>query len=199
MTYGAIAFIQLLECPIPLSSSSSPRVTKNTVLLLLPSHDDYHECWVNKYRSFVDPAFVIIIIGREREQNRIFCDRGQRTDRGGIGHSSKLMPTYITKGYIWNASTKYANLYHPLSLCRLASPMCTVDLMKYANLHHPGIYLNYLNRVCQLVSPMCTIDLMKYANLHHPGIYLNCLNQVCQLVSPIILMPTCITHVCPWS
>ena len=53
---------------------------KNTGLLSLPSHDDYHECWVNKYRSFVDPAFVIIIMGREREQNRIFCD-GE--DRGG--------------------------------------------------------------------------------------------------------------------
>ena len=26
-------------------------VTKNTGLLSLPSHDDYHECWVNKYRS----------------------------------------------------------------------------------------------------------------------------------------------------
>merc|ERR1712020_786090 len=53
---------------------------KNTGLLSLGSHDDYHECWVNKYRSFVDPAFVIIIMGREREQNRIFCDtdRGQR-------------------------------------------------------------------------------------------------------------------------
>ena len=68
---------------------------KNTGLLSLPSHDDYHECWVNKYRSFVDPAFVIIIMGREREQNRIFCD----TDRGGggagIGHSSKLMCTKL--------------------------------------------------------------------------------------------------------
>ena len=60
---------------------------KNTGLLSLPSHDDYHECWVNKYRSFVDPAFVIIIMGREREQNRIFCDGEER--RGGIGHSSK--------------------------------------------------------------------------------------------------------------
>merc|ERR1712077_179102 len=58
---------------------------KNTGLLSLPSHDDYHECWVNKYRSFVDPAFVIIIMGREREQNRIFCDSA------GIGHSSKLI------------------------------------------------------------------------------------------------------------
>ena len=53
---------------------------KNTGLLSLPSHDDYHECWVNKYRSFVDPAFVIIIMGREREQNRIFCDRGGQTE-----------------------------------------------------------------------------------------------------------------------
>ena len=63
---------------------------KNTVLLSLPSHDDYHECWVNKYRSFVDPAFVIIIMGREREQNRIFCDTRteEEEDRGGIGHSS---------------------------------------------------------------------------------------------------------------
>merc|ERR1712212_1056841 len=40
---------------MPYSSSSSSSVllsvTKNTVLLSLPSHDDYHECWVNKYRS----------------------------------------------------------------------------------------------------------------------------------------------------
>ena len=45
--------IHLLECPIPpLSSSSSVlSVTKNTDLLSLPSDDDYHECWVNKYRS----------------------------------------------------------------------------------------------------------------------------------------------------
>ena len=35
-----------------------------------------------------DPAFVIIIMGTEGEQNRIFCD----TRRGaGIGHSSKLI------------------------------------------------------------------------------------------------------------
>jgi len=39
---------------------------------------------------FVDPAFVIIIIGREREQNRIFCD-GEDRQSAGIGHSSKLI------------------------------------------------------------------------------------------------------------
>ena len=88
--------------------------------------------------------------------------------------------------------------YHQL-LClkEVLSPMCALHLMKYADLHHPGIYLNCLNHVCQLVSPMC--DLMKYADIHHPVIYLNYLNQVCQLVSPIIFMPTCITHVCPLS
>ena len=58
-------YIHLLECPIP-----PLLVTKNTDLLSLPSHDDYHECWVNKYRSFVDPAFVIIIMGTEGEQPR---------------------------------------------------------------------------------------------------------------------------------
>ena len=33
-------------------------------------------------------------MGREREQNRIFCDTRteEEEDRGGIGHSSKLMP-----------------------------------------------------------------------------------------------------------
>ena len=41
-------------------------VTKNTGLLSLGSHDDYHECWVNKYHS----SFVIIIMGTEGEQTR---------------------------------------------------------------------------------------------------------------------------------
>ena len=38
---------------------------------------------------------MIIIIGREREQNRIFCDAERRTEEEeedrGIGHSSKWM------------------------------------------------------------------------------------------------------------
>ena len=69
--------INLLECPFPLSSVLL--VTKNTVLLSLGSHDDYHECWVNKYRSFVDPAFVIIIIGK----------KGERRGGGTLGVTEK--------------------------------------------------------------------------------------------------------------
>ena len=60
---------------MPYSSSVlllCPRVTKNTILLSLGSDDDYHECWVNKWGVFVDPALVIIVIGTEGEQTHIF-------------------------------------------------------------------------------------------------------------------------------
>ena len=70
---------------------------------------------------------------------------------------------------------------------------------RWADLRHPGIYLNCSNKYVNLYHPFVSSDLMKYADLHHPVIYLNYLNQVCQLVSPIIFMPTCITHVCPSS
>ena len=37
------------------------------------------KCWVNKYRSFVDPAFVIIIIGK----------KGERAGGGTLGVTEK--------------------------------------------------------------------------------------------------------------
>ena len=111
------------------------------------------------------------------------------------------MPTYITH-YSFAALSAIILLF---LVCRLASPMCTLDPIKYANIHHPGIYLNCFNQVCQLISPiipllhwvqlycffrvcrlaspMCALDPIKYANIHHPGIYLNGFNQVCQLKS----------------
>ena len=49
---------------MPYSSSSVLllllSVTKNTDLLSLPSDDDYHECWVNKYRSGYPPFLPML-------------------------------------------------------------------------------------------------------------------------------------------
>ena len=58
------------------------------------------------------------------------------------------MPTYITH-YSFAALSAIILLF---LVCRLASPMCTLDPIKYANIHHPGIYLNGFNQVCQLKS-----------------------------------------------
>ena len=79
-----------------------------------------------------------------------------------------------------------------IRVCRLASPMCALDLMKYADLHHQRLYLNCLNQVCQLVSPIILMPTC----ITHVWSY-----EVCRLTSPSDIfelpqssMPTCITH-----
>ena len=67
-------------------------------------------------------------------------------------------------GCNWNAIFKYVDLHHLchrlwvwlkcfIQVCWLASPMYALDLMKYADLHHPGIYF---------ITPS------KYVNLYYP-------------------------------
>ena len=78
----------------------------------------------------------------------------------------------------WLASPLSSRSYE---VCWLASPMYVLDLTKYADLHHPGVFwilwsmLTWITHVCSrsyevcwLASPMCVLDLMKYADLHHP-------------------------------
>ena len=75
------------------------------------------------------------------------------------------MLTYITQWYIWIALSKYVNIifcsWNPqvcwytspnarsYKVCWLASPMCILYFMDYADLHHPVIW--GLIQVCKLI------------------------------------------------
>ena len=84
-------------------------------------------------------------------------------------------------------------------VCWLASFLCALDLMKYADLHHPWvikiIHLSMLT--CKSMSTYITqyllvIEILKYVDLHHPWLQLKWSNwvgwlaNVCQLTSPSI-------------
>ena len=52
------------------------------------------------------------------------------------------MPTYITQGYIWIASTKYVKLYHPLPFVIKILKFVDLDPMKYADWHDQWVCSN---------------------------------------------------------
>ena len=117
--------------------------------------------------------------------------------------------TYIKHYLCWH--TSHMGTIKMLYLCWLASPTYTLDLIKYADLHHPCIYkiswsmptyithgyiwiawFKYDLSMCDLSMStyinhyLCWgISNIIYADLHHPSVQLEWFIRVCWLASPM--------------